>query len=76
MTNNVSLRAPIAHRPLILIACMLAMFMSAIEATIVVVLRHAVIIIGDLGGFLLRCSRSICCRRRSQVLVLMGNESF
>lgn len=48
MTNNVS-PAPIAHRPLILIACMLAMFMSAIEATIVATAMPT--IIGDLGGF-------------------------
>lgn len=34
MTNNDS-SALLAHRPLILLACMLAMFMSAIEATIV-----------------------------------------
>ncbi|POW87170.1 MFS transporter [Serratia marcescens] len=48
MTNNVS-PAPITHRPLILIACMLAMFMSAIEATIVATAMPT--IIGDLGGF-------------------------
>ncbi|SQI39329.1 Multidrug-efflux transporter 3 [Serratia plymuthica] len=48
MTNNDS-SAPLAHRPLILIACMLAMFMSAIEATIVATAMPT--IIGDLGGF-------------------------
>ena len=48
MTNN-DTSAPIAHRPLILIACMLAMFMSAIEATIVATAMPT--IIGDLGGF-------------------------
>lgn len=48
MTNNTSL-TPIAHRPLILIACMLAMFMSAIEATIVATAMPT--IIADLGGF-------------------------
>lgn len=48
MTNNLS-PTPIAHRPLILVACMLAMFMSAIEATIVATAMPT--IIGDLGGF-------------------------
>ncbi|MGO4744958.1 MDR family MFS transporter [Serratia quinivorans] len=48
MTNNEA-STPIAHRPLILIACMLAMFMSAIEATIVATAMPT--IIGDLGGF-------------------------
>ncbi len=48
MTTNAS-SAPVAHRPLILIACMLAMFMSAIEATIVATAMPT--IIGDLGGF-------------------------
>ena len=48
MTHNTS-PAPVAHRPLILLACMLAMFMSAIEATIVATAMPT--IIGDLGGF-------------------------
>lgn len=48
MTSN-AVSAPIAHRPLILVACMLAMFMSAIEATIVATAMPT--IIGDLGGF-------------------------
>ncbi|WP_431222487.1 hypothetical protein ACQ86O_19545 [Serratia sp. L9] len=50
MTSNAA-DAPVAHRPLILIACMLAMFMSAIEATIVATAMPT--IIGDLGAF--RC---------------------
>lgn len=48
MTTNASFE-PVAHRPLILIACMLAMFMSAIEATIVATAMPT--IISDLGGF-------------------------
>lgn len=48
MTIQVSF-TPVARRPLILIACMLAMFMSAIEATIVATAMPT--IIGDLGGF-------------------------
>ncbi|WON78916.1 MDR family MFS transporter [Serratia sp. UGAL515B_01] len=48
MTDNVSY-APVPHRPLILTACMLAMFMSAVEATIVATAMPT--IIGDLGGF-------------------------
>ncbi|MFC0226997.1 MDR family MFS transporter [Serratia aquatilis] len=48
MTTQVSF-TPVARRPLILIACMLAMFMSAIEATIVATAMPT--IIGDLGGF-------------------------
>lgn len=38
-----------AHRPLILIACMLSMFMAAVEVTIVATAMPT--IIGDLGGF-------------------------
>ncbi len=48
-TNTSASTAQVAHRPLILIACMLAMFMSAIEATIVATAMPT--IIGDLGGF-------------------------
>ncbi|HEJ9093590.1 MDR family MFS transporter [Serratia odorifera] len=48
MTND-DYSVPVAHRPLILIACMLAMFMSAIEATIVATAMPT--IIADLGGF-------------------------
>ncbi|MFI8416369.1 MDR family MFS transporter [Serratia sp. NPDC078593] len=48
MTND-TFSAPVAHRPLILIACMFAMFMSAIEATIVATAMPT--IIADLGGF-------------------------
>ncbi|MFV8904821.1 MDR family MFS transporter [Serratia fonticola] len=48
-TNTSSSTAQVAHRPLILLACMLAMFMSAIEATIVATAMPT--IIGDLGGF-------------------------
>lgn len=38
-----------SHRPLILIACMLSMFMAAVEVTIVATAMPT--IIGDLGGF-------------------------
>ena len=48
MTNDL-FATRVAHRPLILIACMLAMFMSAIEATIVATAMPT--IIADLGGF-------------------------
>ena len=40
---------PVAHRHLILIACMLAMFMAAIEVTIVATAMPT--IIAQLGGF-------------------------
>lgn len=49
ITNTSADAAPIAHRPVILFACMLAMFMSAIEATIVATAMPT--IISDLGGF-------------------------
>lgn len=47
MTENIN--QPIAHRPLILIAAMLAMFMAAIEVTIVATAMPS--IIAELGGF-------------------------
>ncbi len=40
---------PVAHRPWILVACMLAMFMAAIEVTIVATAMPT--IIAQLGGF-------------------------